>query len=143
MPNIILDTNVISEVMRERPRIEVLNWFSQQEIDSLYLTSITLSELWYGVENLEPSHPKRPGLQAKLEILEQQFEQRILSFDAAAARLWGRLKGQGRRAGRAVPDIDLQIAAIALRDDMTVATANAKDFASLGIPLVDPLSKAK
>ncbi|SRR5713101_9901189 len=143
MPNIILDTNVISEVMREIPKVLVLSWFSEQEVDTLYLTSITLSELWHGIESLESSHPKRRGLLSKLELLEQQFEHRILSFDAAAGRLWGRLKGRHGREGRVFPDIDLQIAAIALRDDMSIATANTKDFSGLGIHLINPLSDAE
>jgi predicted nucleic acid-binding protein len=143
MPNIILDTNVIGEVMRETPKVRVLNWFSRQDVDALYLTSITLSELWHGVESLEPSHSKRQGLLAKLEILEQQFEGRILSFDAAAARIWGRLKGWHRRQGRVLPDIDLQIAAIALRDSISIATINTKDFSGLGIELINPLSDAE
>ncbi len=142
MPNIILDTNVIGEVMRETPKVRVLNWFSRQEVDTLYLTSITLSELWHGVESLEPSYPKRQGLLAKLEILEQQFDGRVLSFDAAAARLWGQLKGRHGRRGRVLPDIDLQIAAIALRDGMSVATGNTKDFSGLG-NLINPLSDAE
>jgi predicted nucleic acid-binding protein len=72
------------------------------------LTSITLSDLRQGIESLEPSHPKRQGLLAKLEILEQQFEGRVLSFDAAAARLWGRLKGWHGWQGRVLPDIDFK-----------------------------------
>jgi predicted nucleic acid-binding protein len=143
MRNIILDTNVISEIMRETPQPQVLAWFSRQEIAALYLTSITDSELWHGVERLKPSHPKRRGLLTKLEIVENQFKQRILSFDAAAARLWGSLKGRYGRERRVFPDIDLQIAAIALRDGMSIATANAKDFSGLGIELINPFSRAE
>ncbi len=143
MRNIILDTNVISEIMRETPRPHVLAWFSRQQVAALYLTSITLSELWHGVESLKTSHPKRRGLLAKLEIVENQFEQRILSFDAGAARLWGKLKGRYGREGRVFPDIDLQIAAIALRDRMSIATANTKDFSGLGIDLINLFSRAE
>lgn len=140
MPGIVLDTNVISEVMREQPNALALRWFSEQEVDALHLTSVTLSELWHGVERLEPSHPKRRGLAAKLEILELQFDDRILSFDAVAARLWGQLKGQHSRKGRVFPDIDLQIAAIALCHDLSLATANTKDFDGLGMTLINPFA---
>ena len=140
MPGIILDTNVISEVMREKPNAQALRWFSEREINALHLTSITLSELWHGVERLDPSHPKRSGLVAKLELLEQQFDNQILNLDAAAARLWGQLRGRHSRKGRVFPDIDLQIAAIALCHHMSLATANTKDFDGLGIQLIDPFS---
>jgi predicted nucleic acid-binding protein len=140
MPGTVLDTNVISEAMREKPNAKALHWFSQQEADALFLTSITLAELWHGVERLASSHVKRDGLVTKLEILEQQFAERILSFDLAAARMWGRLKARHGSKGRVFPDIDLQIAAIVLEHEMSLATANTKDFDGLDMNLINPFA---
>jgi hypothetical protein len=139
MTRVILDTNVAGEMIRRSANVRTLSWVSAQEFDSLYLTSITLSELWYGVEALEPSDARRGGFTAKLDIIEQQFAERILSFDVGAARIWGQLKGRHGRQGRTYPDIDLQIAAIALCHRMSLATVNTKDFDGLGIDLIDPL----
>ena len=138
MNRIVLDTNVISETMRERPDAVALRWFAAQAVENLYLTSITLAELWYGVERLGELHPKHRGLTAKLEVLEQQFENRVLDFDAAAARRWGQMKGSHGRTGRVYPDIDLQIAAIVGCHDASLATNNVRDFDGLGLRLINP-----
>ena len=134
----VLDTNVLAELERPAPDPAVLEWFAGQAADDLHLTATVVAELWYGIE-LKPEGARRTALAAWLvALLDDGFADRILPFDAAAARIWGRLMAEGRRAGRPTAVRDAEIAAVALTHGLTVATRNVRDFAPFGVGWLDP-----
>lgn len=134
----VLDMNVVAELERSTPNPAVLAWFAAQPADDLYLTATVAGELWFGVE-LKPEGARRNALAAWLEaLLAAGFADRILPFDAAAARIWGRLMAEGRRAGRPPAVRDAEIAAVALARGLSVATRNVRDFEAFGVPWLDP-----
>lgn len=135
---IILDTNVISETMHIRPDTHVLRWFAAQQADALYLTSVTLAELWHGVERLPIQHPKRTGYFDGIVQTIKLFNGRILSFDEKSAQIWGQLVAQQANQGRTVSAMDMQIASLVLQHRMALATRNSKDFHGLGLQLINP-----
>jgi toxin FitB len=136
----LLDTNVVSELVRRHPDRGVVAWTAQQDAAELHLSAITLGELIRGVERLA-ADDRRARLERWLrDELPRQFRGRILPFDRAAAEIWGRMMGEADRLGRPRPAIDAQIAAIAHRHDLTMVTRNTADFEQLGLPLVNPWS---
>jgi len=110
MSGIILDTDIISGVMREGPDDPITIWMSRHLPALFYLTSITIAELWQGVGKLDSHHSKRAYYIAEIETIDKRFENRILDFDKKAARLWGEMRGEALRKGRIIPELDLQIA---------------------------------
>jgi predicted nucleic acid-binding protein len=138
MPSFLLDTNVVSELVKRLPEQAVLDWVATQPASSLYLAVITLGELVRGVVRLG-TRARRDRLQAWLtDVLPRQFEGRILAFDREAAVIWGRLLEEGDRAGRPRAAVDAQIAAISLRHDLVLVTRNTSDFEGMGARLVNP-----
>jgi predicted nucleic acid-binding protein len=134
----VLDTNVLAELERPAPDHAVVAWFAAQAADDLHLTATVVAELWYGIE-LKPEGARRTALAAWLvALLDDGFADRILPFDAAAARIWGRLMAEGRRAGRPPAVRDAEIAAVALAHGLTVATRNVRDFENFGVAWLDP-----
>ena len=138
MPGFLLDTNVVSELVRTAPEPKVLAWISAQAVGDLYLAAVTLGELTRGVVRL-PDGRKRDRLTPWVtEDLPRQFDNRILSFDRETAVLWGTLMGNGDRSGRPYAAADAQIAATALRHGLIVVTRNSRDFQGMGVSLLDP-----
>jgi len=135
---IVLDTNVVSEMMKERPDPKVLRWLDGQIVDQMYLTAINLAELLIGME-LMPSGRRRQALETTLsQILGQYFPDRILPFDEPAARTYSLLLSHARGAGRPISVADGQIAAIAKLHGFTVATRDTGPFAAAGVAFVNP-----
>ena len=135
---IILDTNVLSEIVKATPLPELLAWIGGQSHSSLYTTSISKAELLYGIELL-PMGKRRSALYAPIErILAEDFAGRILPFDSVAAELYGRIAVSRRGIGRPISDADAQIAAIVFAHRATLATRNIRDFTHCGIELVNP-----
>lgn len=135
---IVLDTNVVSELMRAAPAPVVLDWFANQEASGLYLAAIVEAELRFGVLLLPDGRRKR-GLSDALEaMLAEDFRDRVLPFDSAAARAYARIASDLQRGGRPVKEADCQIAAIAASRGSAVATRNVKDFLGTGIDVLDP-----
>lgn len=135
---IILDTNVLSTLMRAEPETSVVAWLDRQPAESVWITSITLFEARLGLALL-PAGRRRQALQAAFaELLEQDLENRVLDFDSAAATEAATLAATRQRAGRPVDMRDTQIAGIALARRATLATRNVRHFADLQIPVVDP-----
>jgi toxin FitB len=135
---IVLDTNVISEVMRPNPSPKVLEWMRAEPLASLFTTAITEAELLYGVALLPPGR-RRQALEATLTtVLSEDFSGRILPFDSAAAREFATVPAGRRRSGRPISDADARIAAIARSRGAAVATRNVEDFAACDLVLIDP-----
>ena len=135
---ILLDTSVVSAVMAPAPPKSVLDWLNAQESVELFLSTVTLAEISYGLNAL-PEGRRRRDLQARFErFVAEGFAQRLLSFDEKSASLYGEIMGHRKRLGRPLGILDGQIAAIARAHGLAVATRNTRDFAECGIDLVDP-----
>jgi predicted nucleic acid-binding protein len=134
---IILDTNVLSEMMRPEPNSTVAAWISARPASSLFTTTVTQAEILYGAKLLS-SVRRRTRLEAALnEMFASDFAGRILSFDQAAAQAYAEIAAARRRAGRPIAQLDAQIAAIARSRDAAVATRNVADFERCGIGVID------
>jgi predicted nucleic acid-binding protein len=135
---IILDTNVLSTLMRAAPDPPVVAWLDRQPAESVWITSITVFEVRLGLALLPRGH-RRLALEGAFEsLLEEDLENRVLDFDLAAASSAAALAAERQRAGRPVDFRDTQIAGIAVARRATLATRNARHFAGLKIPVVDP-----
>jgi len=138
---VVLDTNVISELMRPSPSTSVSKWIAGQLSAELYTTAISESEIFFEIELI--AHGKRrDGLLAAAEkLFSGILVDRVLAFDSSAARAYAILLGHRRRLGRPMGNLDAQIAAIAQAHGATVATRNLNHFESCGIRLVNPWDK--
>ena len=134
---LVLDTNLISEFMRDRPDPKVLRWLDAQPSDSLFTTSIAEAEIRTGVAML-PEGRRRQALATAAERLFRLFGDRVLPFDSAAARAYATIVARRRIAGRPVAQADSQIAAIARSREATVATRNVDHFEGTEIKVIDP-----
>lgn len=134
----LLDTNVVSELVRARPEPRILDWLEAQSPPELFLASLTVGELMRGACKLREFARRERLKQWIEEDLCRQFEGRILPFDEAAARVWGRLMGVGDRSGRTPPAADAQIAAVAIDRGLALATRNTRDFASFDLEVLNP-----
>jgi predicted nucleic acid-binding protein len=134
----ILDTNVVSEPMRPSPSATVLSWWSQQPAGTLFITSVTVAEILYGIEIL-PQDKRRAGLVAGAEqMFGKVLAGRILPFDEDAARAFPEIAARRRARGRPITDLDAQIAAIASCRGAILATRDTADFEGCGVRLVNP-----
>jgi len=135
---IIIDTNIVSEMMKASPETLVLNWFNNQKTSSLYLTTITIAEIRYGIRALP--YGKRSQLLAEgfNTLIEIAFENRILNFDETAAYQYGEVMGKRKEMGRPLDSLDGQIIAIAKTNICAVATRNTRDFEHCGLTLINP-----
>lgn len=130
----LLDTNVISELVRPQPHPDCLGWLKEQPHTSCFLSSITVGEIQRGIEKQRKPRPRRAEkLEFWLEDLLASYGDRVLPFETKAARRWGSLC---QTIGNASPD--LQIAAIALTHGLTVVTRNVRHFQPTGVALVNP-----
>lgn len=135
---LLLDTNVVSELMRSSPSKAVLNWATDHSEDRVYFSSIGEAELRYGAAIL-PIGRRRATLMADIErMLSNTFPNRILPFDSDAARAYANLVAKCRKVGRSISQMDCQIAAIAHAGDLIVATRNVRDFEGLDVEIVNP-----
>ena len=134
----VLDTNVVSELMRPAPDPVIASWVAAHATSSLFLTAVTEAELRFGLAVM-PTGKRRDGLGAALErVLETGFANRVLPFDSAAARAFARIAAARRQQGRPIAEADCQIAAIARARGMVVVTRNMRDFEDSGIEILDP-----
>jgi predicted nucleic acid-binding protein len=135
---IILDTNVLSALMRTAPDAHVVTWLDRQPVESVWITSITVFEARLGLALLPQGRRRRALETAFARLLEDDLENRVLDFDAAAATSAASLAADRQRAGRSADMRDTQIAGIALARHGTLATRNVRHFADLNVPVVDP-----
>jgi predicted nucleic acid-binding protein len=135
---IVLDTNVISEPLRQAPEYRVIEWIDAQPIETLYLSAITVAELCFGVASL-PVGKRRDRLQESLEKRALPlFAGRVLPFDMSASHSYGELMAKARTAGLAIGTADGYIAAIAAANGMMVATRDASPFEAAGVDVINP-----
>jgi len=131
----LVDTNVLSELRRKRPERAVVEWIGQRPRQSLHLSVLTLGEIRKGIEAVKDKS-RRQALLDWLEVdLPNYFLGRLLPVDQAVADRWGRLTAA---AGRPVPVIDGLLAATAAQHDLVLVTRNVRDFAGLGVTVIDP-----
>ena len=137
---ILLDTNVLSALMQRVPEPSVVAWLDGVAAESVWVSSITVFEVRFGLELLASGRRRRELEEAFARALEEEFENRVVSFDEAAAQAAGVIAAEQRRAGRPVEIRDVQIAGVARSRKAALATRNRKHFEGLGLPLVDPWS---
>jgi hypothetical protein len=135
---IIIDTNIISEMMKPSPVTAVLNWFNEQEAMSLYLTTITIGEIGYGIRALPDGKRRRLLAEGFEALVKVAFQNRILGFDEASARRYGDIMGSRKEMGYPLASLDGQIIAIALANTFAVATRNIRDFEYCGLTIINP-----
>lgn len=140
--SMLLDTNVVSELIRKVPEPAVVSWVSDHPLDDLFFSAVSEAELRYGAAIL-PTGRRRDTLFLEIEaMLRDAFGDRVLPFDSDAARAYGHIAAMRRSAGRPIAPADCQIAAIAASRSMMVATRNIRDFEDMGIEIVDPWEEA-
>jgi predicted nucleic acid-binding protein len=135
---IVLDTNVLSEALRPVPSDVVLRWLTDQDRSTVFTTTVTQAELFYGAELL-PLGKRRARLVEALEkILAEELQGRILPFDEGSARQFAKIVASRDASGRAISQFDAMIAAIARSNQAAVATRDVSDFEHCGIRVIDP-----
>jgi toxin FitB len=137
---IVLDTNVLSEVLRSTPEPRVLEWLSELPRASVFTTTISRAEILYGVLLL-PKGKRRDGLwNAATRIFDTDLEGHVLAFDSAAADVFADISAARRMAGKPIKQFDAQIAGITRSRGAQLATRNINDFEVCGIEVIDPWS---
>ncbi|OBA79403.1 twitching motility protein PilT [Mycobacterium sp. 1164966.3] len=135
---ILLDTNVLSALMRTTPDPVVLDWLDTQPAESIWTTAITVFEIRFGIELLERGQRRKQLDQAFSKMLTDDLNGRVQSFDQVAAVAAGTIAATRQRAGRVVEMRDVQIAGIAASRHATLATRNTRHFEGTGVELIDP-----
>ena len=139
---ILLDTNILSELMRAAPEAAVEQWLADQPAASVFISAITEAELRYGLA-LMPPGKRRSALAVEIEnMLGEDFSGRILPFDSPAAVAFAEIAAERRQAGRPISQADAQIAAIARSRGAALATRNVPDFEGCGVEIINPWSSA-
>ena len=137
---IVLDTNVISELMRDRAHESVLAWLDEQAGNSLFVTAVSEAEIRYGLAVLPPGSRRCKLIEAAGRAFGELLRGRVLSFDSEAAEAYAAIAAERRGAGKAISQFDCQIAAIVRVRGAILATRNLRDFEGCGIGIVDPWS---
>jgi len=139
---IVLDTNVLSALMQQEPDARVVSWLDGQAAESIWISTVTLFEARYGLALLASGRRKKVLLQRFEQLLEEDLENRVLSFDTHAATLAAQLAADRKARGRPVDMRDTFIAGIALARRATLATRNTRHFDDLSVPVVDPWARS-
>lgn len=135
---ILLDTNVISEMMKETPATSVIRWLDKQEVTQLFIPTITVAEISYGIHILPEGNRRYLLEDAFNRAIKEAFKHRILFFDEAAAHVYGKMMSDRKQLGRPLSILDGQIAAIAFIHGATLATRNIRDFSDCKLDLFNP-----
>jgi predicted nucleic acid-binding protein len=134
---ILLDTNVVSEAMKPEPHPAVRAWLDEQAAETIYLSSVTLAELLFGIGAL-PAGRRKHAMSLALDGLLELFGNRVLAFDTDSARHYAELAVAARAAGKGFPTPDGYIAAIAAAHRFTVVTRDVAPFEAAGLKVIDP-----
>lgn len=134
---IVLDTNIISEAMKPEPHPGVMAWLNEQVAETLYLSSVTLAELLFGIAAL-PTGKRKDMLTQALDGLLEIFRDRVLPFDTNAARQYAVLAMTAKTGGRGFPTPDGYIAAIAVSRNFIVASRDTAPYAAAGVAVINP-----
>lgn len=138
MNGFLLDTNVISEVIKPIQSSLVMRWLGKQEEQTLFLSTLTIGEIRKGIARL-PDGPRKLALERWLTTdLRMRFQGRILAITEDVSDRWGRLQAKGREIGRPLPVIDSLLVATALHHELVFVTRNTKDIGFTQIPWVNP-----
>ncbi len=135
---IVLDTNVLSELMRKVPEPRVVDWLDARDAHSIAITAITVAEILYGIERLPDGKRKAALADNAASMVDEDFAGRVLPFDPEAAVHYAQHVAAAEKKGKKVHMADAQIAAICIRHQATLATRNVKDFAFPGMALINP-----
>lgn len=135
---IILDTNVISEILRQEPNPSVVTWFESQPSQQLFATAITQAEIHFGITLLPKGRRREKLLEVAQCIFEEDFENRVLPFGGDAASHYAEIGASRRSAGRPISQFDAMIAAITRLYGANIATRNTADFDDCGIEVINP-----
>jgi hypothetical protein len=136
--NVILDTNVLSELVRDRPDPAVVAWLDHRPARSVGTTAITVAELRYGIERLPDGRRKAALASAVEDMVTRDLDGRVADFDLSATREYALVATARERSGRPIATADAQIAGICRARGATLATRNTRDFVATGVELVDP-----
>lgn len=135
---ILLDTNVISEYLRERPDAVVSAWLDSHPEEDLWTTSVVIAELLSGIELMPSGRKQRVLREAVEDMIVEDFRGQILTFNLPAARQYAQILAARRKIGRPIREMDAQIAAIANVHSATLATRDVDDFAGCNLAVVNP-----
>ena len=134
----LLDTCVISELIKKKPNPKIVQWIAKEEENNLFMSVLTIGEIHKGIEKLPESRKKEKLHDWVRYDLEERFQDRILNFDLQTAVIWGRIQAHSELTGRAMPAIDGLIAATGLSYDLAVVTRNTTDMEISGVTLINP-----
>ncbi|MEI6701812.1 MAG: type II toxin-antitoxin system VapC family toxin [Actinomycetota bacterium] len=134
---IVVDTNVVSELMRAEPERSVVAWVKRQDPFNLRISAVTVAEVLYGIERLADGQRKNT-LRFAAEGLFAQFADEVLPFDAEAAAIYAEIVNHRDRQGMPMSGFDAQIAAICRVHDAALSTRNERDFSDVGVELINP-----
>lgn len=137
----LLDTCVLSEFIAKQPDAGVVGWLGEQDEDRLFISTITLGELQYGVARLPASQRRERLAQWLATDIVERFDGRVLVVNAAVMLRWGDIRAQLEKAGRPLPAIDMIIAATALTHDLQLVTRNVRDYAGTNVRIINPWSE--
>lgn len=137
---IVLDTNVLSEMLKGQPSAQVAAWLAGQPPASIFTTTVTQAEILYGLKLL-PQGQRRTLLEAAIRLIfDEDLAGKILPFDGSAADAYSNIAADRKRAGRPISQFDAQIAGIALSRGAAIATRNVADFHGAGVEIINPWS---
>ncbi len=138
MTSYLVDTNVWSETLKAVPAPCVVTWMRQHE-SALYISTVTVGELKYGIDRLAEGKRKR-AFQVWLSTLTSRMKGRVLNYNTSVATVWGQLQAKCETEGVRLPSLDSQIAATALRHSLVIATRNERDFKHTGVKVENPFT---
>jgi toxin FitB len=136
--NYLLDTCVISELIKKQPNSKVVQWISNIEEANLFISVLTIGELHKGIEKLPESRKKNNLHKWVTYDMKKRFQNRIIDFDLHTATIWGKIHARSEMSGQKLPAIDSLIAATGISHDLVVVTRNTRDMESSGVELLNP-----
>ncbi len=134
----LLDTCVISEIIRPKPAIKVSQWLKKEDENNFYISVLTIGELHKGIEKLDESTRKEELHNWVENDLKERFWTRIIDIDLQTAVVWGKIQGMTERVGKPMPAMDSLIAATAIAHHLTVVSRNTSDMKESGVALFNP-----